>query len=123
MTEFPIHVTVDRLVEFHGLADALCRAELGRLPSHTTGDPVAEIILLQALQGETGAQIQAWLHDEPEAVAHRVVPEKPPVTVRAELTSTRGVSVARTRRARAPRLHALGAVMAGRAQRRRGRAS
>src|SRR5882724_9523898 len=51
-TTFPITVTVDRLVEFHGLADALCLAELGRLPTHNAGDPVAEIIKLKALQGE-----------------------------------------------------------------------
>jgi len=70
-TTFPITVTVDRLVEFHDLADALCLAELGRLPTHNAGDPVAEIIKLKALQGETGQQIQAWLHDQPEAVAHR----------------------------------------------------
>ncbi len=73
-TTFPIDVTVDRLIEFHGLADALCLQELGRLPSHTAGDPVAEIIELQALQGQTGAQIQAWLHQQPEAVAHRAIP-------------------------------------------------
>jgi hypothetical protein len=74
-TTFPIDVTVDRLVEFHGLADALCHVELGRLPSHTPGDPVAEIICLQALQGQTGEQIQAWLHAQPEAVAYRTKPE------------------------------------------------
>src|SRR4029077_9866581 len=75
MTTFPIDVSVDRLVEFHGLADALCQAELGRLPTHTPGDPVAEIIEMMALQGKTGEQIQAWLHDQPEAVAWRTKPE------------------------------------------------
>lgn len=74
-TTFPIEVTVDRLVEFHSLADALCLAELGRLPSHTIGDPVGEIIEMMALQGRTGEQIQAWLHDQPEAIAWRTKPE------------------------------------------------
>lgn len=77
-TTFPIDVTVTRLVEFHGLADALCLAELGRLPTHTLDDPVAELILLQALQGQTGEQIQAWLHDQTEAIAHRTKPVPPP---------------------------------------------
>jgi hypothetical protein len=77
-TTFPVDVTVDRLVEFHGLADALCQEELGRLPSHTAGDPVAEIIELMALQGRTGEQIQAWLHEQPEAVAHRSKPQPQP---------------------------------------------
>lgn len=78
-TTLPIAVTVDRLIEFHGLADALCLQELGRLPTHTAGDPVAEIILLQALQGQTGEQIQAWLHDQPEAIAYRTKPVPPPL--------------------------------------------
>jgi hypothetical protein len=70
-TTFPITVTVDRLIEFYGLADALCLEELGRLPSHALADPVGEIIRLRALQGQTGEQIRAWLHAEPEAVAFR----------------------------------------------------
>jgi len=87
-TTFPIAVTTDRLVEFHGLADILCSEELGRLPSHTTDDPVAEIIELMALQGQTGDQIRAWLHDTPEAIAHREkppVPPLPPVPTREQL--------------------------------------
>lgn len=79
MSNFPIDVTVRRLVEFHGLADALCLQELGRLPTHTDGDSIAEIILLKALQGQTGEQIQAFLHAEPEAVAHRTKPLTPAV--------------------------------------------
>jgi hypothetical protein len=78
-TTFPVNVTVDRLIEFYGLANALCLAELGRLPTHKAGDPVAEVIELKAMQGETGQQIQAWLHDQPEAVAHRARPPVPPV--------------------------------------------
>jgi hypothetical protein len=84
-TTFPIDVTVDRLVEFHGLADILCREELGRLPSHTSDDPVAEIIELMALQGQTGEQIRAWLHDQPEAIAHRTKPPDPPKPIRPPL--------------------------------------
>jgi hypothetical protein len=84
-TTFPINVTVDRLVEFHGLADALCLAEIGRLPTHKAGDPVAEIIELKAMQGETGQQIQEWLHDQPEAVAHRTMPVLRSPTQRAAL--------------------------------------
>lgn len=77
MTQFPINVTIARLLEFHQLADALCQQELGRLPSHTVGDPVAEMILLMALNGETGPQIQAWLHEQPEAIAYRTIPPIP----------------------------------------------
>lgn len=89
MSNFPIDVTTARLVEFHQLADWLCAQELGRLPSHTDGDPVGEIIELMALQGHTGEQIQAWLHDQPEAVAHRAVPPLPPVPTRNEVCSVR----------------------------------
>jgi hypothetical protein len=71
MTTFPIDITVARLVEFYGLADALCLQELGRLPTHTLDDPVAEIIKLLAFQGNTGSQIRNWLHTMPEAVAYR----------------------------------------------------
>lgn len=85
MTQFPIDVTVDRLVEFHGLADALCVAELGRYPTHTVGDPVAEIIEMMALRGQTGEQIQAWLHEQPEAIAHRTKPPLPPIPTREQV--------------------------------------
>jgi hypothetical protein len=71
MTHFPIEVTVARLVEFHRLADALCLQELGRLPGHTLDDPVAEIITLKALQGQTGPEIHWWLSAQPEAVGYR----------------------------------------------------
>jgi len=77
MTQFPIEVNVTRLVEFHQLADWLCLQELGRLPSHTTDDPVGEIIELMALEGQTGDQIQVWLHNQPEAIAHRATPPRP----------------------------------------------
>jgi hypothetical protein len=88
-TTFPIDVTVARLVEFHGLADALCLQELGRRPGHTADDAVAEIIALLALQGQTGEQIQAWLHDQPEAIAYRTKPE-PPDWTPARLRKIRG---------------------------------
>ncbi len=78
MTTFPIEVTVDRLAEFYGLADWLCTQELGRLPTHTAADPVAEIICLYALQGLTGDQIQNWLHHMPEANAFRGEPRPEP---------------------------------------------
>lgn len=87
-TTFPIDVTTDRLVEFHGLADALCQLELGRLPGHTIADSVGEIIELMALNGQTGDQIQSWLHDQPEAIAHRALP--PPVPPLPDLHVWRG---------------------------------
>jgi hypothetical protein len=70
-TTFPIVVTATRLIEFYELADALCLEELGRLPTHTAADPVAEIIKLRALQGQTGTEIRAWLREQPESVAFR----------------------------------------------------
>ena len=78
---FPIDVTVERLVEFRGTIDAICRQEIGRLPTHTAGDPVGEIMLLMAMEGQTGQQLTAWLHDQPEAVAFRSSrPPLPPQT-------------------------------------------
>ncbi len=74
MTVFPIAVTVDRLVEFAELADWLCQIELGRLPTHTPADPVAEIICLYALQGMTGPEIQNWIHHTEEAYTFRGEP-------------------------------------------------
>lgn len=88
-TVFPIDVTTTRLIEFHQLADWLCAQELGRLPSHTEGDPVGEIIELMALEGQTGEQIQLWLHNQPEAIAHRAVPPLPPIPTREEVCSVR----------------------------------
>ncbi len=73
MTTFPIAVTVERL-EFAELADWLCQIELGRLPTHTLADPVAEIICYYALQGMTGLEIQNWLHHQPEAFNFRGEP-------------------------------------------------
>jgi hypothetical protein len=70
-TTFPIVVTAARLIEFYELADALCLEELGRMPTHTATDSVAEVIKLRALQGQTGPEIRAWLREQPEAVAFR----------------------------------------------------
>jgi len=87
-----IDVTVARLLEFRGTIDAICQQELGRLPSHTEGDPVGEIMLLMALQGQTGEQLTAWLHDQPEAVAYRTKPahKDPADWTDAELLVIRG---------------------------------
>lgn len=57
----------------------LCLQELGRAPSYKAEDPVAGIMLRMALMGQTGAQLQVWLHAQPEAVAHRATPPPPPV--------------------------------------------
>ncbi len=70
-TTYPIDITVERICEFYQLADALCLRELGRLPTHTHDDPVAEIIVIQAFEGQTGEQIQQWLTAMPEAVSYR----------------------------------------------------
>ena len=82
---FPIDVTVERLVEFSGTIDAICRQEIGRLPTHTAGDPVGEILLLMAMEGQTGEQLTAWLHDQPEAVAFRSRPPRPAPVARPPL--------------------------------------
>jgi hypothetical protein len=79
-TTFPVDVTVDRLVEFNGTIDAICLQEIGRIPS--TGnhaDAAREVMLLMAMQGQTGAQLQAWLHDQPEAIAYRTKPVPGPL--------------------------------------------
>ena len=73
-TTFPIEVTVDRLIEFigrGGTIDAICLAEIGRVPTHTKGDPVGEIMLLMAREGADGPTLQTWLHDQGEAVEFR----------------------------------------------------
>jgi hypothetical protein len=71
-TRFPVNVTVARLVEFRATVNAICQQELGRLPAWgAPDDSVGEIMELMALQGQTGPQLIAWLHAQPEAVAHR----------------------------------------------------
>ena len=72
-----LHITskaaaAPRLIEFCEPADALCLEELDRLPTHTAADPVAEVIKLRALQGQTGPETRAWLREQPEAVAFRM---------------------------------------------------
>jgi hypothetical protein len=79
-TVFPIDVTVDRLVEFlapDGTINSICLSEIGRLPTHTKGDPVGEILLLMALRGADGAALRSWLHDSDEAIAFRERPTDP----------------------------------------------
>jgi len=83
-TTFPIDVTVDRLIEFTGFAGTIRQiglAEIGRdvfaPPSPTPDDAVGAIMLQMALEGQTGAEIQAWLHDTAEAEAWRARPPDP----------------------------------------------
>src|SRR4051812_19592998 len=79
-TTFPVDVTTDRLVEFDGTINAICLQEIGRIPS--TGNPadsVREIMLLMAMQGQTGEQLQAWLHDQPKAIPYGTKPTPPPI--------------------------------------------
>jgi hypothetical protein len=68
VTTFPVEITVARLVEFRGTIEAICLAEVGRLPSWgKEDDPMAEIMELMAFHGSTGEQLQAWLHASEEA--------------------------------------------------------
>ena len=94
-TTFPIDVTTDRLVEFLagpglGTIRTIAIEEIGRdpfiAPSPTSADAVGVIMLEMALQGQTGEQIRAWLHDQPEAVAYRTKPPAPDGTERGQLT-------------------------------------
>lgn len=78
-TTFPTDITVERLLEFWGTINAICLQEIGRVGSHTGGDPVFEIMELMAFEGQTGEQLTAWLHDQPEAVAYREKPPIPPI--------------------------------------------
>ncbi len=78
-TVFPVDVTVERLVEFNGTISAICQQSIGRVPP--TGNPVdsvREIMLLMALQGSTGKEMQDWLSAQPEAVAYRLAQSSPP---------------------------------------------
>jgi hypothetical protein len=58
--------------------EALCLEELGRAASWTGEDLVAGILLQMAIEGQTGEGLRAWLHDQPEAIAHRTAPPVPP---------------------------------------------
>jgi len=81
-TTFPTDVTTDRIIEFMGTIRAIADAEIGRdpylNPSPTTDDACGAIMLLDAMNGKTGAELQAWLHEQPEAVAFRTTPPEPP---------------------------------------------
>lgn len=74
-TTFPIDVTVDRLIEFNATIRTIGEEELGRdvylWPSPASSDACGAIMLQMALQGSTGEDLRAWLHDQPEAVAYR----------------------------------------------------
>ena len=80
-TVFPTDVTTDRLIEFMGTIRAICGEEIGRdpylNPSPTADDSVGTLMLLDAMNGKTGAELQAWLHEQPEAVAYRTTPPAP----------------------------------------------
>lgn len=78
-TTFPIDITSARLVEFWGTINAICLQEIGRVGSHTADDAVFEIMELMAFEGQTGEQLTAWLHDQPEAIAYRAQPPIPPI--------------------------------------------
>src|SRR5215212_171737 len=72
MTTFALDITTERLVEFNATINALCQEEIGRIPSAgNAADAVREIMMLMALQGRTGEQLREFLHEQPEAVAHR----------------------------------------------------
>jgi hypothetical protein len=71
-TTYPIDITVDRLLEFYNTINVICMQELGREP--TWGDPadlVYAIMEIMAFEGKTGEELQAWLHNQPEAVSYR----------------------------------------------------
>src|SRR5215831_11019198 len=86
-TTFPIEVTVDRLIEFlagpgYGTIRTISIEEIGRdcyvSPSPTGDDSCGAQTLLMALQGKTGEEIRAYLHDSEEAAAWRSRPPEPP---------------------------------------------
>lgn len=78
MSTFPVDITTERLLEFWGTINAICLQEIGRTGTHTAGDPVFEIMEMMAFEGQTGEQLTAWLHEQPEAVAYRERPVNPP---------------------------------------------
>ncbi len=83
MTTFPVTVTAERLVEFNGTISAICAQTIGRVPpSGNPADAVRENMLLMALEGATGKDLQDWLSAQPEAIAYRLgtpaVPPSPP---------------------------------------------
>lgn len=85
-TTLPIDLTTDRLVEFLagpglGTIRTIAMEEIGRdpyaAPSPTTDDACGVIMLDMALRGQTGEDIRAWLHRQPEAIAYRLTPPEP----------------------------------------------
>jgi len=85
-TTFPIAVTVERLIEFLsgpglGTIRSLSEEEIGRDvfhdPSPTFDDSAGAQMLLMALEGKTGDELRAWLHNSAEAEAYR---NRPPDT-------------------------------------------
>src|SRR5215510_585781 len=85
-TTFPIVVDVNRLIEFlagpgYGTIRTISIEEIGRdcyvSPSPTGDDSCGAQMLLMALQGKTGEEIRAWLHDSEEAIAWRNRPPEP----------------------------------------------
>lgn len=72
--------------------DVLCVTELGRAASWRGDDLVGGIMLNMALHGKTGEELQAWLHEQPEAVAYRTKPPVPslPTFTNAQLRAFTG---------------------------------
>jgi hypothetical protein len=72
MPVIPVDPTPATLQMFLGTIWAICQDELGRTPDVTNpADLVGAIMLSMALHGKTGGELQAWLHDQPEAQSHR----------------------------------------------------
>jgi hypothetical protein len=93
-----ITITTDRLIEFLagpglGTIRTISMTEIGRdvylAPSPTADDSAGVIMLQMALDGATGPQIQAWLHDQPEAIAYRTKPPAPDGTESGPLAVAR----------------------------------
>ena len=87
-TEFPIDVTIERLIEFlagpgYGTIRSISIDEIGRdvfkEPSPTEQDSAGAQMLMMALQGKTGEEIREWLHNSDEAIAYRTKPPIPEV--------------------------------------------
>ena len=72
MPRIPVDPTPDTLQTFLGTIWTICEEEIGRTPDVTNpADLVGAIMLNMALNGKTGGELQAWLHQQPEAVSHR----------------------------------------------------
>lgn len=92
-TTFPIDVTSERLIEFLsgpglGTIRTIAEQEIGRdpfvEPSPTADDSCGVTMLLMALNGATGEDLRAWLHDSQEAIDYRTKPPEPPKPVGTE---------------------------------------